>query len=86
MCVVWLRNLSHEVLPMKPRFVALAFVAAAAGLTAVAAWPVNSEPHAMVAQIDFVALQRQADAALENLRRAQLRHHMPARSADGLYF
>jgi hypothetical protein len=86
MCVVWLRNLSHEVLPMKPRFVALAFIAAAAGVTAVAAWPVNSEPHAMVAQIDFAALQQQADDALAHLRQAQLRHTMPARAADGLYF
>ena len=71
---------------MKPRFVALAFIAAAAGLTAVAAWPVNSEPQVMVARIDFAALQRQADAALEHLRQAQLRHTMPARTADGLYF
>lgn len=70
--------MSHEVLPMKPRLIALAIVACAAGLTAVAAWPVNSAPHVTVAQIDFVALHNQANAALEQLRQSRERRMTPA--------
>jgi hypothetical protein len=56
---------------MKPYFLVFALIACATGL-AVMAWPVPSESRVAVAQVDLIALQQQANAALESLRQAQL--------------
>jgi len=60
---------------MRPYFIVFAIFACVAGLSARAAYPTYiAQPEQQVAidQIDFVALQRQADSALDNLRRSQL--------------
>ena len=74
---------------MKPHFIVFALITCGAGLSALAEWPVHRshlEQKAVVAQIDFVALQQQADAALDYLRRSQLSHgvqlsHQPLATA-----
>ena len=70
---------------MRPYFIVFAVFACVAGLSAQAIYPTyiaQPEQQAAVDQIDFVALQRQADAALENLRRCQPSHQAP-RVIDG---
>ena len=74
---------------MKPNFIVFALIACGAGLSALAEWPTHPahvEQKAVVAEIDFAALQQQADAALDHLRQAQPSHeaqlnHQPLATA-----
>jgi hypothetical protein len=68
---------------MKPHFIVLALIACGVGLSALAEWSTHSaHPSVPAAEVDLVALQQQANAALENLRRAQLSHQVPAGAAE----
>jgi hypothetical protein len=71
---------------MKPHFIVLALIACGVGLSALAEWPTHSalsaHPSVPAAEVDLVALQQQANAALENLRRAPLSHQVPAGAAE----
>jgi len=67
-------------MPMRPYFIVFAIFACVAGLSAQATYLTHiAQPEQQVAvdQIDFIALQHQADAALENLRRGQLSGQLP---------
>lgn len=77
---------------MKPHFIVLALIACGAGLSALATWQVQSlQPQSQslqqpaAAPIDLVALQQQADAALENLRQAQLGRQVSATAMPRRY-
>ena len=76
---------------MKPHFIVFALIACGAGLSAFADWPTHPADRAQfeqqvnAVQLDLVALQRQADAALDNLRRAQRSRQTPAGTSDQRY-
>jgi hypothetical protein len=70
---------------MKPHFIVLGLIACGAGLSTLDAWTAQPEQRVAAAPIDFVALQQQADAALDHLRRAQQSHQPPAAAAEQRY-
>ena len=88
LCALWSLEVEPsepcQGLPMKPYFLVFALIAYGAGLS-VLAWPVPSENRATVAQVDLVALQQQANGALENLRRAQQSRQVTMNDAGARY-
>jgi hypothetical protein len=70
---------------MKPQFIALALIVCGAGLSALDARIAQPEQRVAAPQIDFVALQQQADAALDHLRQAQQSRQPPAAAAEQRY-
>ncbi len=73
---------------MKPHFIVLTLIACGAAFSALAVWPAHRaqpKPQVTAIQLDLVALQQQADAALENLRRAQQFRPAPVVVAERRY-